>query len=600
MTGTLGSLVLPVFAVSLLLTLAAERVARRLGVVARPREDRWHRQPVPLMGGVAIVLATVGATLATAYQDRDLVLLSLAGLAMAGLGLVDDLRRLSPQVKLLAQILLAAVLLQFGFLFRLTGYAPLDAVATLVWIVGITNAFNLLDNMDGLSATIALVAATFRLLFFLWEGDEAGAQVCAVFIAAIAGFLVRNTAPAKIFMGDAGSLFLGFFLAGLCLTGSRHAYSRGMAAVIVIPLLLLLIPIFDTAFVTLTRLLAGRSPAVGGRDHTSHRLVTIGLSERQTVALLAVISAAAGGVAALSYEAGLSAAVVLLSLLVIALVLLGIHLSRVRVVQTPDARQHGAILRLLADFQYKRQVATLLLDVGHIVLAYYAAYLIRFEQAFGDHTAQLGASLPIVLLAQLVALGAFGLYRGMWRYTGLADAVRIVKAVTVGTMGAVVLLVFAHRFVGFSRTVFVLDWLLLIVLIGGSRISFRLFAEVLRPHPSSLPRVLIYGAGGGGELVLRELLNNPSLERVPIGFIDDDRGKHLTRIHGLPVFGGVEQLEALARERGVRELIVSSAKIDRARLERATAVCRRFQVALRRAALRFEDAPSERAGGALP
>jgi UDP-GlcNAc:undecaprenyl-phosphate GlcNAc-1-phosphate transferase len=165
---------------------------------------------------------------------------------------------------------------------------------------------------------------------------------------------------------------------------------------------------------------------------------------------------------------------------------------------------------------------------------------------------------------------------------------------------AVVLLVFAHRFVGFSRTVFVLDWLLLIALIGGSRVSFRLFAEVLRPSLRTLPRVLIYGAGGGGELVLRELLNNPSLQRVPIGFIDDDRGKHLTRIHGLPVFGGVEQLEELARERGVRELIVSSATIDRARLERATAVCKRFQVTLRRAALRFEEPPSGRAGGALP
>jgi UDP-GlcNAc:undecaprenyl-phosphate GlcNAc-1-phosphate transferase len=581
------SFFLPAFAVSLTFTLLAERFAPKIGVVARPVADRWHRQTVPLLGGVAIILGTVGPMLLTGRGEFQFIVLALAAFAMGCVGLVDDVRALSPQIKLLAQILLAATLLQFGFVLRLTGFRFVDVFVTLLWLIAITNAFNLLDNMDGLSATIALVAAGFRLLFFQWEGEGEAVRVAAIFMGAIAGFLVRNFPPAKIFMGDAGSLFLGFFLAGLSL-GTERAYSRGVAAVLVIPVLLLLIPIFDTAFVTATRLMSGRSVAVGGRDHTSHRLVAIGLTERQTVLLLAALSAAVGGVAVLSYRVGVSQTVVVLALLVIALVLLGIYLSRVRIVQTAEERNGGAVLRLIADFQYKRQVMTLLLDVCLILVAYYAAYVIRFEQAFQQHRSELYSSLPIVLLVQLVTFAAFGLYRGIWQYTSVTDVLRMAKAVTVGTMVTMVVLVYTHSFRGFSRTVFILDWLLLIVLLGGSRASFRFLAEMFRLEPKSFQRVLIYGAGDGGELIVRELLNNPALQRVPIGFIDDDRGKHQTRIHGLPVFGGVEQLRELLSERRATELIVSSSKIRGNGLETVTEICHSFGVPVRRASFRLE------------
>jgi UDP-GlcNAc:undecaprenyl-phosphate GlcNAc-1-phosphate transferase len=582
------SLGLFAFVAGLLLTLAAERVACAAGVVARPKSDRWHRREVPLLGGVAIALATLGPMLTVARGDARLLVLAVASLVIVLVGVVDDLRALSPQAKLLAQIVLAAVLVNFGFVLNATGYRALDVFVTIVWVVGITNAFNLLDNMDGLSATIALVAAGFRLLFFHWEGEAVAMTVCAIFMGALAGFLVRNFAPAKIFMGDAGSLFLGFFLAELSLTETYRAYSRGVAAVLVIPVLLLLIPIFDTSFVTATRLLSGRSPAVGGRDHTSHRLVAVGLSERQTVTVLALVSACAGGVAVLWYRVGFSQTVVLLALLVIALVLLAVYLSRVHVVQAAQAGEAGAVLQLLSDFHYKRQVATLLLDVCLICVAYYAAYLLRYEEAFLTQMRPLQSSLPVVLLFQILALAAFGLYRGIWEYTGVSDVLRIVKAVSVGTAGVILVLVWSERFVGFSWSVFVLDWLLLVVLLGATRASFRFFEEMFRPRPASFQRVVIYGAGDGGELLLRELRNNPALERVAIGFIDDDRGKHRTRIHGLPVFGSSERVEDLIRERGVTEVIVSSDKIRGPALEHTAMVCERFGVPVRRGAFRLE------------
>ena len=589
LTGLVVPFALIGFTLGLVLTLACERVAPRVGLVARPTADRWHRTVIPMMGGVAIVLGTVLPTLVAASSNRNLVDLTVTALAMAVVGFVDDVRRLNAQAKLLAQIVLSAVLLLFGLELQLTGFRLVDVFITLFWLVGITNAFNLLDNMDGLAATIAIVVASFRLLFAYSDGDTAGMQITAAFIGAVAAFLVRNFPPAKIFMGDAGSLFVGFFLAGLSLVSSDRAYSRGVAAVLVIPVLLLLIPIFDTAFVTLTRLLAGRSPAVGGRDHTSHRLVAIGLSERRAVLLFAVLAAASGGVALFSYRVGLAQAVVLLALLVIGLVLLGIHLSRVRVVHTSEPRGSGPVVRIIADFQYKRQVMTLLLDVCFIVLAYYSAYLTRFEHDFALYLSELYGSLPIVLLVQVVTLAAFGLYRGVWRYTTLSDAIRIVKAVTVAVVLSVVVLVYTHRFVGFSRTVFLLDWLLLITLVAGSRVSFRVFGELLRPpRRPSADRVLVYGAGSGGELIVREILNNVTLQRVPVGFIDDDRNKHHTRIHGLPVLGGSDQLETIVRDRRVNEVIVSSTTIGPDRLATVTQVCRRLEVAVRHASLRLD------------
>lgn len=588
MVATLLRFGLPAFALSLLLTLIAERVAAKLDIVARPAADRWHRAPVPLLGGVAIAGATVLGVLEASRSNSDLLVLALAALAMAAIGLVDDLWALSPQVKLLGQIVLGATLLHFGLALRLTGVQLVDVIITLVWIVGVTNAFNLLDNMDGLSATIAIVVAVFRLVFFAWDGQLAGVEASIVFIGALAGFLVRNFPPAKIFMGDAGSLFLGFFLAGLALTGAERPYSRGVVAVLVVPVLLFLIPLFDTAFVTATRLLSGRRIAEGGRDHTSHRLVAIGWTERQTVMLLAAMSIAAGAVAMLSYRMDVREAVVLLSLLVIGLVLLGIYLSRVRTVQRTEAPEGGAVLRLLADLKYKRQIATLILDVVLILLAYWAAYAIRFEQHFREKFSELFATLPVVLLVQIVTFAAFGLYRGIWQYTGVADALRIVKAVTVGTMITTVALLFIPRFADLSRTIFVLDWLLLLVLVGGSRVSFRLFGELLRQRPQSFQSVLIYGAGDGGELIVRELLNNRELQRVPIGFIDDDPGKHHTRIHGLSVFPAGDQLEGMLRARAVTELIVSSAKIQGKGLERVTEICQRLDVPVRRASFRFE------------
>jgi UDP-GlcNAc:undecaprenyl-phosphate GlcNAc-1-phosphate transferase len=176
----------------------------------------------------------------------------------------------------------------------------------------------------------------------------------------------------------------------------------------------------------------------------------------------------------------------------------------------------------------------------------------------------------------------------MWRYTGLADMLQLARGITIGTVASVLYLLFTTRFAGLSRAVFVLDWLLLIALIGASRASFRLLGEALRAPRAGAKAVFVYGAGDGGELALRELRNNPALAREAVGFIDDDRAKAGTRIHGVPVLGPLDDLDALFRAHAVAEVVVASHKIPVERLDRLEATRAAYGVAVVRASVRLE------------
>ena len=590
MGAVLGTLALP-FVIGLLValgaTFACEAVALRIGLVTRPREDRWHRQTIPLLGGVAIMLGALAALALIPSAVGRFGGFLVAALIIGGAGLVDDVVTLRPQAKLVVQIVLAAVLIQFGFVLGLTDHPVVNLFLTLFWIVGITNAFNLLDNMDGLAAGMALIVGSFRLVFFLMDGDATGAAVTAGFVGAVAAFLVRNFPPAKIFMGDAGSLFIGFFLGGLCLGGQY--YSRGIAAVLVFPVLLMLIPIFDTTFVTLTRLVTGRPVSQGGRDHTSHRLVSLGISERQALGFLCGVSVLAGLLATFSYQYGFTYTVVLLALLLVGLFLLGVYLSRVQVIRVAGTLPaESRIVRLAADFPFKRQVATVMIDLVLIVAAYYAAYLLRFEAAFDVYRETFFRTVAPVIIIQVSAMALSGSYRGLWRYTSLPELVRLLRGATLGSSATVLYMLFTTRFENLSRAVFILDWLLLVVFLSGSRASFRVFAELLRPARTDFRRVLIYGAGDGGELTLRELRKNSGLRREAVGFLDDDPAKAGTRIHGVPVLGGVETADGLVARYGVAEVIVASDRISVARVQRLETICAARGIRVVRAALRIE------------
>lgn len=319
------------FALAVTLTPVVRAAARRCGAVARPREDRWHKRPTALLGGVAIFPAVAIPYLLLLPHSPQAWAVLAACTLMWLLGLVDDLYRLRPAQKLLGQVLGAAVVVYNDLQLPWTPYPLANTALTVFWLVGITNALNLLDNMDGLAGGVGAIIALFLGVNFLANGQPAEAALLLVFAAALGGFLVYNANPATIFMGDCGSLFLGIFLAGMALAGVSGSGSRGLVSVLAVPVLTLLIPIFDTTLVTILRKRAGRAVSQGGRDHTSHRLVALGLSERHAVWLLYGLAALSGVLALLVSRLPFDVSVAAILAYVLAFGLLGIYLGGVKV-----------------------------------------------------------------------------------------------------------------------------------------------------------------------------------------------------------------------------------------------------------------------------
>jgi UDP-GlcNAc:undecaprenyl-phosphate GlcNAc-1-phosphate transferase len=583
-------------AVSLVATLAVRTLARRMGWVAKPRPDRWHRKPTALYGGVGIVAGFLAAYF---YNRPSAVagdaLLVLCSTAMFTLGLADDRFGLKPYAKLVGQIACAALLTAFGLRLYWIPNLVLDAGLSIFWLVGISNALNLLDNIDGAAGGIAALAAAFLVYFCHVQGRPDAALLAAAFAGGVIGFLVFNVNPASIFMGDCGSLFLGFFLGGVSLVDSSVAGARRhVLAVLTIPVLLLLIPIADTTLVTISRRYHGRKVSQGGRDHASHRLVALGLSERAATFFLWGIAAASGGVAVLVKNTSTAVAGFLVAAFAMAVLFVMIFLGRVKVYEPVANESEGAgraLLPTLADFSSKRRIFETLNDLALILLCYYAAFLLRFEPRGAEQAVflqQFVQSVPLVIVTQLATFLALGLYKGVWRYTGMDDLTRIVRAVVAAVVLSTVALLFVYRFEHFSRAVMVIDGLLLLLAVGGSRISFRVLRSwIAQRRTADGQRVLIYGAGDAGELLLRELQNNHELKLVPVGFVDDDPQKKGRMIHGVPVIGPATEIPQILVNTAVQVVVASTTRIEPERwaeVERTCSEhglnCRRMRIAL--------------------
>ena len=571
---------------SIALTAVARIVSHRVGLVAAPRRDRWHSKPTPLLGGLAIYAAFLAGFFFFGPRTPGSYAILGGGTLLVITGLVDDVLHIKPYTKLVFQFIAASILVYFGLSLPFVEYQIFNNVLTIFWLVGITNALNLLDNMDGLAGGVSVIACGFLAITFLLNGQTAEAVLPAVLGAAALGFLVFNFNPASIFMGDSGSMFLGFLLSGTALLSDSGRF-RHVTSVLLTPVLILMIPIFDTCIVTITRKLSGRPISQGGRDHTSHRLVALGISERRAVLLLYLFAAVCGALALMVRLMSMTVMMGLVPAFALMVVFLGLYLGKVRVYEEGEEPQGIRIINAIADFSYKRRIFEVLLDVVLMTLAYYAAFLLRWDGALPSE--QFGiflTTLPLVIIIQITFFLFCGVYRGLWRYVGITDFLTICRAVLAG--GAVsMLVVFAeYWFRGPSRAVALLNVLLLLVFVAASRLSFRLFRALIvgraNPDPEATP-VLIYGAGDGGELLIREILRNPDHRYAPVGFIDDDDRKAGKLIHGYRIFGS-KQLPHLVRTYGVSEVLISTFKVPDAKLD----YLRRLGVGLKKMSIRIE------------
>ena len=553
----LGNLIPPLFAmaaglgISAVATPAVRSLARRYGFVAQPRPDRWHQRPTALLGGVAIYLAIIVPLVAFSGAGSKILLLAGGLTGMFLLGLVDDLIKLSPHQKLIVQIVIATLVGAGGIVFEGLPLRILAVPLTVFWIVAITNAFNLLDNMDGLSAGVACVTGVvLAAIGVLEESSEVAVAGMAVAGASL-GFLLYNSSPASIFMGDAGSLSLGFTVGGLSILGNSYGASQNVLLTLVVPIVVLGVPLFDTTLVSTVRTLYGRSISQGGRDHTSHRLVALGLSEKQTVWVLYLISAIFGAFAVATRFMDVLMSVAFLALLVVGLVLFGVYLAQVKVYRGEEllhTRYGGLPLGRGSETIIDRVLlAEVVLDLVLIVVAYLGAYLLKFEGTLtGPFLTQFARSVPFVIVLKLATFLLGGVYGRDWRYVGLPEAVTVVKASAIGTILSAAAVFVVWRFAGFSRSVFVVDWLLFTWLVIGSRMSFRLLAHSVQSLAGAkFGRLLVIGTRDSGAKVIRAIQQGIFGEYVPMGFVDvADVGRE-RKICGVGILGTISGLGAV-------------------------------------------------------
>ncbi|MCZ6660733.1 MAG: hypothetical protein O6916_04795, partial [bacterium] len=382
-----------------------------------------------------------------------------------------------------------------------------------------------------------------------------------------------------IFMGDCGSMILGFSLACFSVLGTwQHA--TNLVVSMTVPILVLGIPIFDTAFVAVTRKLRGAPISQGGRDHISHHLVRLGLSERRAVLTLYAASILIGAATLFSTFNPLFM-IVVAGLVGIGLFIVGLFLEETKrkkglVDAAPTAvfgqpRSQRAKPVILS----RRRLAEILIDVVLITMAYFSAYLVRFEGQFGQfYFQQFVQTLPWLMMIKLTTFYYMGLYQSVWRYVSVRDMLDIVKGVLLSSFVILSFVVLLSRFEGFSRSVFLIDTVFTLILIGGSRGLLRVLREYLENYRKEGRRVFIIGAGDAGELVLREIRSNKEMDYQVVGFIDDDPKKLSVRIHGVPVLGSSEQLKSLASENGVEEALVAIPSAREDQLLRIGSRCR--------------------------
>jgi len=552
---------------------AVRRVAPVVGAVVPPRPDRWSSAPTPSMGGIAIALGTIAGFILVGLASPDAASATsawawvlLAALAMFVVGFYDDRLQLSPIAKLVASLVIGAFLV-----FALSGAEPAGALPptyTLlgtVWFAGLCHAMNLLDNMDGLATGVAIIATAFLAALL---SPSLGPMLVALMVSltgALVGFLYWNRPRAKLFMGDCGSLFIGAMLAGSSLVPILNARVAFVSPAVLV-VLILVVPLFDTAFVLVLRRLAGRKASKGGTDHVSHRLVSLGFSERSAVRILYLFGLI-GGLAAWGIQkwSAVEPMLPFVALFGVIVILIGVYLARVPAYNAQDfiALQKSSFAPFLKDLAFRWHAGQVMLDLVLITVCYYVAYRLRFEGASLDPFLQYFLStLPIVLGCKLAALLGSGLYQRSWETFGLRDLTTVVRGVGIGSLLTVAASYYLYRGVGSSRVVFVLDALLLGAAIIATRVSFQAMNLLASERNKKSRRVLVYGAGGYGRLLVREMRANSAWRMNPIGFIDDDPLKAHRWIVGVPVHGAIDQLEQVMRVYKVDEVLLSSPAIN--------------------------------------
>ncbi|OQX85004.1 MAG: hypothetical protein B6D63_03300 [Candidatus Latescibacteria bacterium 4484_7] len=549
------------FAEALIISFVLTRLILRVSIAKNlldiPNERSSHSIPKPRLGGIAIAAAFY-ITVSTAFIVGHVVIVgSSAMLGLLGgagvlllMGVVDDVRGIGAIPKLLFQIAAASVAVTAGAVLKeitipLIGTLNLGAFGipfTILWIVAIINFYNFIDGIDGLAAGVAVIGALF-LAFLAGKAEMTGLFVAYIILAGSAlGFLKFNFPPARIFMGDTGSAFIGFLFAVL----SVLSEGRGASAFLTV---IVLGAVFGDAAVTLIRrMIRAESILTPHKTHYYQRLTTLGLSHKQVTIIEYLITALLGVGAVFAYEREMIFVVFFAAVWIFFFFWV---LAKVRSLERGKRLAFEGHPVLIAAG-----------DIAFVALSYFLSYYLRLNFRFPhEETRSMLISLPIVLIIRSAVFHMYGLYKGVWRYTTFDDLMRIVKAVTLGSAVMIVTFVLLFRLKSFPRSVFIIDWFILTVFMTGSRAATRWFHELPKGEDIVGKRVLIVGTGNMAELILQDLSQYGGM--IPIGFVDDRVDMFGRMIHGLKVHGPISRLEDIATMESADAIVVLQSLVGR-------------------------------------
>jgi UDP-GlcNAc:undecaprenyl-phosphate GlcNAc-1-phosphate transferase len=607
---------------SYLLTPLVRQYAKWAGIYDLPSERKVHRDPVPLLGGFAIFLAfNVTGILMIIFHRRlmgDALLsrwqpLLICEIIILGLGVFDDILHLEPGVKFLIQLAVGILMVVFGFGIdsianpvtgRIINLGLFSIPITIGWLVLVTNALNLVDGLDGLAAGTSLIAAAtiFAVSFF---NDNTGVCVAAAALGgSILGFLRHNFFPAKIFLGDSGSLLLGFLLAILSVRGS----SKGATlAAMFAPILALGLPIMETLLSMIRRFLKsvhlieyntknGSYRAVSLRrasifkadkDHVHHRLLKMGFSQRKAVMILYAVCIALSVLAILTTALSNINIIVFLAAVLLAS-FIGIRSLRY---QEFKILESGLLIPLFSFPVINRRIFQGFFDLAMISLSSYLSFVLLFRGFDAQVRGLFVESLPLILLVKIIVFYLTGIYRKTWAYSSLEEVLSIVGTVFLSSLTCALACALFSGVAALGGPVFfVLDFYLLLTLAGGFRLSYRVLMSYYRKGNLSNGRnVLIYGAGHRGSTILKEIQHGGNYPAVPVGFIDDDPAKKGRLLHGCRILGSLGDLDEILADHDVSEIVVSTAKIAKDKMKRLSDFCQTRHIPLRQFEFRFYE-----------
>ena len=577
---------------ALLFTPLAARLALLVGAIDMPGERKVHTIPIPRLGGLAVVgsIALVFAATPLISRGRwklpsELVLPLAAGvLPILTVSILDDIRGVSAHWKFLAHVLGAAIAVWLGVtlspVVHLFGspihIGAIAAPLSIAWIVGVTNAFNIIDGLDGLSAGLAFISAICMAAVFGLVGQPAMAGVSLVLGGALAGFLPYNLHPAKLFLGDTGATAIGFCLAVFALRGGS-TLSSGFAALV--PVFILGLPIADTLIAMVRRVVHRVEYQRGGlfvadRNHIHHRLLALGLDHARAVFLLYCAGLVLAAAALLSIFVTMREAATMVTALLLAGV---VGVQRLGYDEFAFIRR-GTVLRVYDIPAVKRGFFIVFVDIA---LAFVAAYLsLGLKMDVWSPSQVSGAVLEIATMLAPITVVVFSwrrMYKGSWRVAGLHDLTKVAVAVAIATpIGGFVLVAFARA--PYPASLFAIYGTITLVLTVTIRSSYVILENwKLRASHRGVP-ILVYGAGRRGVAAVHELFQNQAAGLRPVGFIDDDPEKRGRIVNGIPVLGAARDVERLLEVSRAQGVLLSTPRIASDRVDQCVAVCRAWAI----------------------